>query len=69
MLETSVTPGVQHSVYAVNSDVGCFLPADSSPSDITAPPQSDESKPEDDSVFLSPSKTRTTEDLFAVIHR
>ncbi|XP_037554258.1 Nance-Horan syndrome protein [Nematolebias whitei] len=29
----------------------------------------DESKPEDDNVFLSPTKSRTTEDLFAVIHR
>ncbi|XP_051929786.1 actin remodeling regulator NHS-like isoform X2 [Hippocampus zosterae] len=30
---------------------------------------SDESHTEDDSVFLSPSKSRTTDDLFAVIHR
>ncbi|XP_068599464.1 actin remodeling regulator NHS [Brachionichthys hirsutus] len=30
---------------------------------------SDESKPEDDGVFLSPTKSRTTEDLFAMIHR
>uniref|UniRef100_A0A1A8C0N7 Nance-Horan syndrome a n=3 Tax=Nothobranchius kadleci TaxID=1051664 RepID=A0A1A8C0N7_NOTKA len=29
----------------------------------------DESKTEDDGVFLSPTKSRTTEDLFAVIHR
>ncbi|XP_068174622.1 actin remodeling regulator NHS isoform X2 [Antennarius striatus] len=28
-----------------------------------------ELKPEDDSVFLSPTKSRTTEDLFAMIHR
>ncbi|XP_055363633.1 actin remodeling regulator NHS-like [Betta splendens] len=32
-------------------------------------PLSDDSRPEDDSVFLSPTRTRTTEDLFAMIHR
>ena len=69
MLETSVAAGVGHSVYAVNSNVDCFLSADSTPSYTTASPQSDESKPEDDSVFLSPTKARTTEDLFAMIHR
>ncbi|KAM7388620.1 hypothetical protein PAMP_024785 [Pampus punctatissimus] len=42
---------------------------DSTPSDNTTSPLSDESRPEDDSVFLSPTKTRTTEDLFAMIHR
>lgn len=56
-------------MYAVNSNVDCFLSADSTPSYTTASPQSDESKPEDDSVFLSPTKARTTEDLFAMIHR
>uniref|UniRef100_A0A8C2HZ77 Nance-Horan syndrome a (congenital cataracts and dental anomalies) n=1 Tax=Cyprinus carpio TaxID=7962 RepID=A0A8C2HZ77_CYPCA len=35
----------------------------------TVSPLTDESKTEDDSVFLSPSKSRTTEDLFAMIHR
>ncbi|XP_074524083.1 actin remodeling regulator NHS isoform X2 [Halichoeres trimaculatus] len=42
---------------------------DSAPSDTSASPPGDESKPEDDSVFLSPTKSRTTEDLFAMIHR
>ncbi|XP_041647133.1 Nance-Horan syndrome protein isoform X2 [Cheilinus undulatus] len=42
---------------------------DSSHSDITTSPASDDSRQEDDSVFLSPTKTRTTEDLFAMIHR
>ncbi|XP_062306847.1 actin remodeling regulator NHS isoform X2 [Osmerus eperlanus] len=37
---------------------------ESPPSDRTGPPQDEE-----DSVFLSPNKTRTTEDLFAMIHR
>lgn len=42
---------------------------DSSLSDSAASLPHDESRPEDDSVFLSPTKTRTTEDLFAMIHR
>ncbi|KAM9761941.1 LOW QUALITY PROTEIN: actin remodeling regulator NHS [Menidia menidia] len=42
---------------------------DSSPSDHSMSPPHDESRPEEDSVFLSPSKSRTTEDLFAMIHR
>ncbi|CAL8273675.1 unnamed protein product [Arctogadus glacialis] len=46
----------------------------SSPSEdsVTSPvmsPASDEARPGDDSVFQSPSRTRTTEDLFAMIHR
>ncbi|XP_074492881.1 actin remodeling regulator NHS isoform X1 [Sebastes fasciatus] len=46
-----------------------YCSKDSPASDNTASPLSDESRPEDDSVFLSPTKTRTTEDLFAMIHR
>ncbi|XP_053178075.1 actin remodeling regulator NHS [Scomber japonicus] len=46
-----------------------YFSKDSTPSDNVISPLSDESKPEDDSVFLSPNKTRTTEDLFAMIHR
>ncbi|XP_070688016.1 actin remodeling regulator NHS [Pempheris klunzingeri] len=46
----------------------CFS-KDSTPSDNAVSPQSEESRPEDDSVFLSPTKARTTEDLFAMIHR
>ncbi|XP_071343138.1 actin remodeling regulator NHS [Trachinotus anak] len=42
---------------------------DSTPSGSAVSLLSDESRPEDDSVFLSPTKTRTTEDLFAMIHR
>lgn len=45
------------------------MSADSTPSDSAVSLLSDESRPEDDSVFLSPTKTRTTEDLFAMIHR
>nr|XP_046246992.1 Nance-Horan syndrome protein isoform X2 [Scatophagus argus] len=42
---------------------------DSTPSDNAVSPLSDEPRLEDDSVFLSPTKARTTEDLFAMIHR
>ncbi|GLD65483.1 Nance-Horan syndrome protein [Lates japonicus] len=46
-----------------------YFSKDSTPSDNAVSPLTDESRPEDDSVFLSPTKTRTTEDLFAMIHR
>uniref|UniRef100_A0A8D3BAN2 Nance-Horan syndrome a (congenital cataracts and dental anomalies) n=1 Tax=Scophthalmus maximus TaxID=52904 RepID=A0A8D3BAN2_SCOMX len=44
-----------------------FVSTDSTPCDNAASPLSDESRPVDE-VFLSPTKTRTTEDLFAMIH-
>lgn len=46
-----------------------FVSADSTPGDPAASLLCDESRPEEDSVFLSPAKARTTEDLFAMIHR
>ncbi|XP_070765010.1 actin remodeling regulator NHS isoform X1 [Enoplosus armatus] len=46
-----------------------YFSKDSTPSDNAVSPLSDESRPEDDNVFLSPTKARTTEDLFAMIHR
>ncbi|XP_014848436.1 PREDICTED: Nance-Horan syndrome protein-like isoform X3 [Poecilia mexicana] len=46
----------------------CFS-KDYTESDNSALSQLEESKKEDDSVFLSPTKSRTTEDLFAMIHR
>ncbi|CAF88110.1 unnamed protein product, partial [Tetraodon nigroviridis] len=45
------------------------LSADLTASDPAAPLLCEESRPEDDGVFLSPAKARTTEDLFAMIHR
>ncbi|MGH0142450.1 UNVERIFIED_CONTAM: hypothetical protein FKN15_076618 [Acipenser sinensis] len=45
----------------------CFL--ESSPSDNSLSPLSEDTKSEDDSVFISPNRLRTTEDLFAMIHR
>ncbi|XP_008405769.1 Nance-Horan syndrome protein isoform X3 [Poecilia reticulata] len=46
----------------------CFS-KDYTESDSSVSSQLEESKKEDDSVFLSPTKSRTTEDLFAMIHR
>lgn len=43
--------------------------ADSLTSDSAASLLCEESRPEEDSVFVSPTKARTTEDLFAMIHR
>ncbi|XP_059397400.1 actin remodeling regulator NHS-like isoform X3 [Carassius carassius] len=50
-------------------DTEDYFSKESTPSDPTLSPLTDESKTEDDSAFLSPSKSRTTEDLFAMIHR
>ncbi|XP_016310145.1 Nance-Horan syndrome protein isoform X6 [Sinocyclocheilus anshuiensis] len=50
-------------------DTEDYFSKESTPSDPTESPLTDKSKTEDDSVFLSPSKSRTTEDLFAMIHR
>ncbi|XP_030642756.1 Nance-Horan syndrome protein [Chanos chanos] len=50
-------------------DTEDYFSKESSPSDSILSPLNDEAKTEDDGVFLSPSKTRTTEDLFAMIHR
>lgn len=45
------------------------LSSDSTASDSAASLLSEKSRPEEDSTFLSPNKARTTEDLFAMIHR
>uniref|UniRef100_A0A3Q3LYP2 Nance-Horan syndrome b (congenital cataracts and dental anomalies) n=1 Tax=Mastacembelus armatus TaxID=205130 RepID=A0A3Q3LYP2_9TELE len=42
---------------------------DSTPSDNSLSPLTDDSKVDDDIIITSPNKTRTTEDLFAMIHR
>ncbi|XP_051531987.1 actin remodeling regulator NHS-like [Myxocyprinus asiaticus] len=47
-----------------------YFSKESTPSDNSTSPLTDDSKPDDDdSVFPSPNKLRTTEDLFAMIHR
>ncbi|KTF80849.1 hypothetical protein cypCar_00020836 [Cyprinus carpio] len=45
------------------------LGPESTPSDNSSSPLTDDSKTDDDNVFPSPNKLRTTEDLFAMIHR
>ncbi|XP_036396885.1 Nance-Horan syndrome protein isoform X2 [Megalops cyprinoides] len=51
-------------------DTEDYFSKESTPSDSSlTSPLTDETKTEDDSVFLSPNKLRTTEDLFAMIHR
>lgn len=46
------------------------LTSESSPSDDSImSPLSEDSQAEAEDVFVSPNKPRTTEDLFAVIHR
>ncbi|XP_051736108.1 actin remodeling regulator NHS isoform X3 [Ctenopharyngodon idella] len=74
--EESVTSGVptrsasqEHVEEGSTPDTEDYFSRESTPSDPTVSPLTDESKSEDDSVFLSPSKSRTTEDLFAMIHR
>uniref|UniRef100_A0A671NAJ0 Nance-Horan syndrome protein-like n=1 Tax=Sinocyclocheilus anshuiensis TaxID=1608454 RepID=A0A671NAJ0_9TELE len=67
--EESITSGVPtRSASQELVEEGVSI-SESTPSDPTESPLTDKSKTEDDSVFLSPSKSRTTEDLFAMIHR
>ncbi|XP_056305075.1 actin remodeling regulator NHS [Danio aesculapii] len=74
--EQSVTSGVptrsasqEYVEEGSTPDTEDYFSRESTPSDPPVSPLTDESKTEDDSVFLSPSKSRTTEDLFAMIHR
>lgn len=46
-----------------------LFPADSTPSDNSLSPLTDDTKVDDDIIITSPNKSRTTEDLFAMIHR
>nr|XP_046254964.1 Nance-Horan syndrome protein [Scatophagus argus] len=48
---------------------GMLCAADSTPSDNSLSPLTDDTKADDDIIITSPNKTRTTEDLFAMIHR
>ncbi|XP_053349231.1 actin remodeling regulator NHS [Clarias gariepinus] len=50
-------------------DTEDYFSKDSTPSDNSNSPLTDDSKCDDDSLFPSPNKLRTTEDLFAMIHR
>ncbi|XP_048108315.1 Nance-Horan syndrome protein isoform X3 [Alosa alosa] len=46
-----------------------YFSKESTPSDPAVSPLNDDSRSDEDSVFLSPNRSRTTEDLFAMIHR
>eukprot|EP00066_Takifugu_rubripes_P023638 XP_011612904.1 PREDICTED: nance-Horan syndrome protein-like [Takifugu rubripes] len=59
----------QDSKEESTADADDYYGRDSTPSDSAASLLGDESRPEEDSAFLSPAKARTTEDLFAMIHR
>ncbi|XP_044054611.1 Nance-Horan syndrome protein isoform X2 [Siniperca chuatsi] len=59
----------QDSKEASTAETEDYFSTDSTPSDNAVSPLSEEPRPEDNSVFLSPTKARTTEDLFAMIHR
>ncbi|XP_068455498.1 actin remodeling regulator NHS isoform X2 [Clinocottus analis] len=48
---------------------GMSWTTDSTPSDNSLSPLMDDTKVDDDLIMTSPNKTRTTEDLFAMIHR
>ncbi|XP_035803214.2 actin remodeling regulator NHS isoform X5 [Amphiprion ocellaris] len=48
---------------------GMLCATDSTPSDNSLSPLTDDTKVDDDIIITSPNKTRTTEDLFAMIHR
>ncbi|XP_047657213.1 Nance-Horan syndrome protein isoform X3 [Tachysurus fulvidraco] len=50
-------------------DTEDYFSKDSTPSDNSNSPLTDDSKFDDDNLFPSPNKLRTTEDLFAMIHR
>ncbi|XP_035992005.1 Nance-Horan syndrome protein isoform X2 [Fundulus heteroclitus] len=50
-------------------DTEDYFSKDSTPSDNSLSPLTDDSKVDDDIIITSPNKSRTTEDLFAMIHR
>ncbi|XP_048090954.1 Nance-Horan syndrome protein isoform X1 [Alosa alosa] len=50
-------------------DTEDYFSKDSTPSDNSTSPLTDDTKPDEDGVFPSPNRLRTTEDLFAMIHR
>uniref|UniRef100_UPI003AAEE3CF actin remodeling regulator NHS n=1 Tax=Centroberyx gerrardi TaxID=166262 RepID=UPI003AAEE3CF len=70
--ELSAVPtgsALQDSKEGSSPDTEDYFSKESTPSDSAMSPLNDETRAEDDNVFLSPTKARTTEDLFAMIHR
>ncbi|XP_028837200.1 Nance-Horan syndrome protein isoform X2 [Denticeps clupeoides] len=50
-------------------DTEDYFSKESTPSDSSISPLLDDTKPDDDGIFPGPNRLRTTEDLFAMIHR
>uniref|UniRef100_A0A667WSB4 NHS actin remodeling regulator n=1 Tax=Myripristis murdjan TaxID=586833 RepID=A0A667WSB4_9TELE len=67
--EEEVTSGATRSAHQQQPQERMLSAAESTPSDNSLSPLMDDTKVDDDIIFTSPNKTRTTEDLFAMIHR
>uniref|UniRef100_A0A3P8UCU5 NHS actin remodeling regulator n=1 Tax=Amphiprion percula TaxID=161767 RepID=A0A3P8UCU5_AMPPE len=77
--EEEVTSGATRSAHqqlpqeskddSTTPDTEDYFSKDSTPSDNSLSPLTDDTKVDDDIIITSPNKTRTTEDLFAMIHR
>ncbi|KAF7656048.1 hypothetical protein LDENG_00046840 [Lucifuga dentata] len=77
--EEEVTSGATRSAHhqqpheskdeSTTPDTEDYFSKDSTPTDNSLSPLTDDSKVDDDILITSPNKTRTTEDLFAMIHR
>ncbi|XP_055010967.1 actin remodeling regulator NHS [Boleophthalmus pectinirostris] len=77
--EEEVTSGATRSAHqqqlleskddSTTPDTEDYFSKDSTPSDNSLSPVMDDSKMDDDIIITSPNKSRTTEDLFAMIHR
>uniref|UniRef100_A0A8C9X350 NHS actin remodeling regulator n=1 Tax=Sander lucioperca TaxID=283035 RepID=A0A8C9X350_SANLU len=77
--EEEVTSGATRSAHqqqpqeskddSTTPDTEDYFSKDSTPSDNSLSPLMDDTKVDDDIIITSPNKTRTTEDLFAMIHR
>ncbi|XP_060900193.1 actin remodeling regulator NHS [Labrus mixtus] len=77
--EEEVTSGATRSAHqhhpqeskddSTTPDTEDYFSKDSTPSDNSLSPLTDDTKVDEDIIITSPNKTRTTEDLFAMIHR
>ncbi|XP_049416181.1 Nance-Horan syndrome protein isoform X2 [Epinephelus fuscoguttatus] len=77
--EEEVTSGATRSAHqqqpqeskddSTTPDTEDYFSKDSTPSDNSLSPLMDDTKVDEDIIITSPNKTRTTEDLFAMIHR
>ncbi|CAF99819.1 unnamed protein product, partial [Tetraodon nigroviridis] len=75
--DQKVTSGATRSAHhlleskddSTTPDTEDYFSKDSTPSDNSLSPLMDDAKADDDIIITSPNKSRTTEDLFAMIHR